>query len=81
MLFITLFKTKGEIRMAIFKVKYIRNVTEIYEAEIESETEDDVINIINQSKYGDEIKGEKLVNTYSDEIEIDEINQIDEQVK
>lgn len=62
--------------MAKYKVTYVRTAYETYEVEVEAEDEDKAQDIINQAKYGDEIKGEKLVDSYSDEIEVIDIEEV-----
>lgn len=62
--------------MAKYKVRYVRTAYETYEVEIEAENEDKAQDIINQAKYGDEINGEKLVDSYSDDIEITDIEEV-----
>jgi len=62
--------------MTKYKVRYVRTAYETYEVEVEAEDEDKAQDIINQAKYGDEIKGEKLVDSYSDEIEVTDIEEV-----
>lgn len=62
--------------MKKFKVKYVRTVYETYETEIEAEDEYEVQDLIGEGKYGEKIDGEKLVESYSDEIEVTDIEEI-----
>lgn len=62
--------------MKKFKIKYIRNVIEIYEVVLEAKDEINAEDTIYQSKYGEVIEGEKLIEKYSDDIEIDELEEI-----
>lgn len=63
--------------MKKFKVTYLRTITETYETEIEANHESEVQDIIYDGKYGDEIEGETLIESYSDGIEVTEIEEIE----
>lgn len=55
---------------------YYRQVTEVYEVVLDVKNEEVVQDIIYNAKYGNRIDGEKLINSYSDSIEIDDIEII-----
>lgn len=63
--------------MPTFKVKYIRTVYETYEALIEAPTEEEAVDAVWQTKYGEPIAGEKRVDSYSDEVDVDDVEIIE----
>lgn len=61
--------------MSEFKVTYVRTITEIYEAVIEAEDEYEATDAITDGKYGGEIPGETLVESYTDSIEVTDVEE------
>lgn len=62
--------------MKKFRVRYVRTVYESYEIEVEADSEYDIQDLISEGKYGEEIDGERFIDSYSDEINITEIEEI-----
>ena len=64
--------------MKNFIVRYVRTVYETYEVEIEAENEEQAEEVVLNDKYNEGIEGETLTDSYSDHVEINEVEEIDE---